>query len=115
MQKVWPKFLASPKFRSAIAIVAFVLLIPITLAYVRAPQVSSITQQLNEVVAEQSSEQPKAVSADYILCRTNIRQENKLSPELNALLDSYNQLNDDGKATLRLYLDFLLSNADYKK
>ena len=56
-----------------------------------------------------------AVSADYILCRTNIRQENKLSPELNALLDSYNQLNDDGKATLRLYLDFLLSNADYKK
>ena len=66
MQKVWPKFLASPKFRSAIAVVAFILVIPVTLAYVRAPQVSSITQQLNEVVAEQSSEQPKAVSADYI-------------------------------------------------
>lgn len=56
-----------------------------------------------------------AVSADFILCRTNIRQENRLTPELNALLDSYDSLNDDGKAELRLYLDFLLSNESYKK
>lgn len=56
-----------------------------------------------------------AVSADFILCRTNIRQENRLTPELNALLDSYAQLNDDGKTAFRLYLDFLLSNESYKK
>lgn len=56
-----------------------------------------------------------AVSADYILCRTNIRQENRLTPEINALLDSYDNLNDDGKAAIRLYLDFLLSNESYKK
>ena len=55
------------------------------------------------------------VSADYILCRTNIKQENKLTPELNALLDSYEQLNADGQAALKLYLSFLLNNADYKK
>ena len=55
------------------------------------------------------------VSADYILCRTNIRQENKLTPELNAILESYEMLNDNGKAALRLYLDFLLSNSEYKK
>ena len=56
-----------------------------------------------------------AVSADFILCRTEIRQENRLTPELNALLDSYDSLNDNGKAALRLYLDFLLSNENYKK
>ena len=56
-----------------------------------------------------------AVSADYILCRTNIRQENKLTPELNALLDSYDRHNDNGKAALRLYLGFLLNNDEYKK
>ena len=55
------------------------------------------------------------VSADYILCRTNIRQENKLTPELNALIESYDRLNDNGKAALRLYLDFLLSHSEYKK
>ena len=66
MRKAWPKFLASPKLRSATAVAAFVLAIPVVLAYVRAPQVSSITQQLNEVVAEQSSEEPKIISADYI-------------------------------------------------
>ena len=55
------------------------------------------------------------VSADYILCRSNIKQENKLTPELNALLDSYEQLNDNGQAALKLYLSFLLNNADDKK
>lgn len=56
-----------------------------------------------------------ATGDDYILCRTNIRQENRLTPEINALLDSYDNLNDNGKAALRLYLDFLLSNESYKK
>ena len=56
-----------------------------------------------------------AVSADYILCRTNIRQENRLTPEINNLLDSYESLNDDGKAALRLYLGFLLAQKEYKK
>lgn len=56
-----------------------------------------------------------AVSADYILCRTDTPQENKLTPELNAFLDRYDQLNDDGKTTLQLYLDFLLQNDNYKK
>lgn len=55
------------------------------------------------------------VSADYILCRSNIKQENKLTPELNALLDSYEQLNENGQAALKLYLSFLLNNEAYKK
>lgn len=55
------------------------------------------------------------VSSDYILCRTNTRQENRLTPELNTLIELYDQLNDDGKTALRLYLDFLLQQPQYKK
>jgi peptidoglycan/LPS O-acetylase OafA/YrhL len=63
--KLKVKFLASPQFRSATAVVSVFLLIPAALALIRAPQASSITEELN-ALAEQGTEQLEAASIDFI-------------------------------------------------
>jgi hypothetical protein len=65
MEILWPRFLTSPRFRTIIATVAVIVAMPVLLAFVRAPRVSSITRQLSSM-AEQNNAQTEAAKVDFI-------------------------------------------------
>ena len=83
MDKIKPKFLTSPKFRSATAVVGFIVAFPVILALVRAPRVSSISEQLDSIM-EQNGEELVAASVDYIgAADALVQTRNALSYQLD--------------------------------
>ena len=57
------------------------------------------------------------VSTDYLLCLSDNPQPKKqgLNEDEKRLLDQYWQLNAEGRLALDLYLEFLISQENYKK
>ena len=57
------------------------------------------------------------VSTDYLLCLSDNPQPKKqgLNAEEKKLIDQYWQLNAEGRLALNLYIDFLLTQDNYKK
>ena len=57
------------------------------------------------------------VSTDYLLCLSDNPQPKKqgLNEEEKRFLDQYWQLNAEGRLALDLYLEFLISQENYKK
>lgn len=57
------------------------------------------------------------VSTDYLLCLSDNPQPKKqgLNEDEKRLLDQYWQLNAEGRVALDLYLEFLISQENYKK
>ncbi|MBR0133717.1 acyltransferase [Candidatus Saccharibacteria bacterium] len=74
--RIQARFLKSSKYRSAVAVIGFILLIPAALALVRAPKVSSISEQLSSIM-EQEGEQLVAASVDYIGAADALAQTRK--------------------------------------
>lgn len=66
MEKLWPRFLTSPRFRTTIATIAVIVAMPVLLAFVRAPRVSSITRQLNSIAEQNNAQVEEAASVDFI-------------------------------------------------
>ena len=83
IDKIKPRFLTSPRFRGTAATIGFILAFPAILALVRAPRVSSISEQLDSMMG-QNGEELVAASVDYIGAADALMQtRNALSYQLD--------------------------------